>query len=524
MTPARTPRDPSATVATGAPATKAKRATRAAPSAPEPTPPDPDVVAAATLADTLAPDTTPAPTSPEALAVWLTGRRWFTDPDHADDRAASAPLEVSLTTVALPVEPPLAIGLVDTSRGDRYQLLVPGSTDAHRPDVGDDPSSATVLARWVATGERSEPGPAGAVAGNWPAAHAVIGDAPARPLGDEQSNTSVVVGGTHVLKLFRRLQAGPHPEIEVGRHLALAADAGTTAPVARLVGWYELVPPAGSGDATALGVVQDLVPGALDAWGLVLSGLAGDPGALLARLHQLGTAAAELHGALARPADHPPPGAVTDPEAPASFGAVALTPDRLAVVVAAITADAHRVLATTLGRPAALAPVAGRADEVAALAADLVVRLGTDLGSAIRHHGDLHLGQVVDSHDGWVILDFEGEPTRPLAERRRRHSPLRDVAGMVRSFAYAAATHRRADGHRLADGWEPAARAAFLDGYLSSVDPTLLPTSAAATRTLLTLLELEKVVYEIDYELAHRPGWVGLPVDGLRRLLVSGGA
>ncbi|HEX2575685.1 MAG TPA: hypothetical protein VHK88_05000, partial [Aquihabitans sp.] len=188
-----------------------------------------------------------------------------------------------------------------------------------------------------------------------------------------------------------------------------------------------------------------------------------------------------------------------------------------------IGADAARRLGPA-DEPGALGDLAGRADDVAALAVALADRLGTDLGAAIRHHGDLHLGQVVLGDDRWVILDFEGEPARPLAERRRRHSPLRDVAGMLRSFAYAAATARRSEGHLLSPGWEPAARAAFLDGYLATVQPELLPASSVATRDLLTLLELEKVVYEIGYELDHRPDWVGLPVEGLRRLLAGAGA
>lgn len=461
------------------------------------------------------------PVSREALAAWLVGKRWFagaepTPPakvDRAIDRpAAVTPLGVSVTMLPLPIEPPLAVGLVDTDRGDRYQLLLDPHLDGH-PDVGDDPAAAAALARWITTAGRSRPNPAGQIIGHWPDGPA-LGPGTDRTLGGEQSNTSAVIGGTHVLKIFRRLQPGIHPEIEVGRHLARVAAAGRSAPVARLDGWYELVPPTGSVEPTALGVVQALVPGALDAWGLVLSALAGHPGALLESLHHLGGALAQLHGALAEQSDTEG----TDPDRPAAFGVVALTPSRVAEMVAGVAADATRLLATTTDRPA-LAGIVGRADDVTDLANRLMARLGTDLGTAIRHHGDLHLGQVVLGDHGWVFLDFEGEPTRPLAARRRRHSPLRDVAGMLRSLAYAAATHRRAAPNHLGAGWEPAARAAFLDGYLAAVEPRLLPASAFATHTLLTLLELEKVIYEIDYELAHRPDWVGLPVQGLRNLL-----
>ncbi|HEX2578183.1 MAG TPA: hypothetical protein VHK88_17685, partial [Aquihabitans sp.] len=288
----------------------------------------PEPEAATELADALATGGLPGPTSPEALAAWLVGRRWYAGADPS----AAEPLQVTLATVALPVDPPLATGLVDTHRDDRYQLLVPLSADADRPDVGDDPGAAGVLARWIAGGGTSADGPSGRVVGHWLDGTAPLGDGAARPLGGEQSNTSVIIGGTHVLKLFRRLQPGPHPEIEVGRHLAHTADAGTAAPVARLAGWYEHE---ADGETTALGVVQELVPGALDAWGLVLSGLAGDPGGLLARLRRLGTAVAELHGALAVPA-HDAAGAAAD--APEAFGAVPLVPDRLRGVVDGIGA------------------------------------------------------------------------------------------------------------------------------------------------------------------------------------------
>ncbi len=506
----------------------------------------PEVDAAATeLADALADAATPPavpvpPTSPEALAAWLGGRRWFAAAQRPEADQVGAVVEVPL-----PTAPALAVGLVEVGP-DRYQLLVPGTDHplTGRPDVGDDPASADQLARWltapVPSAAQSTPANARAATGpavvaHWPDPDVALGDAPARALGGEQSNTSVVVGGTHVLKLFRRLQAGVHPEVEVGRHLALVAaeadPAVPTAPVAPLAGWYELAPEAGpSGGAdegsapTALGVVQELVPGALDAWGLVLSALAGDPGRLLARLHQLGAGLAHLHGALAQPAPGATGAVSSDPEAPESFGAVPLAPGRVAELADAVATDAARLLSGDAHRSADLAPLVGRGDDTAELARRLAARLGPDLGAAIRHHGDLHLGQVVDSHRGWVFLDFEGEPTRSLTERRRRHSPLRDVAGMLRSFAYAAATVRRAGGHRLVDGWEPAARAAFLDGYLAAVDPALLPASPVATRTLLSLLELEKVVYEIGYELDHRPEWVGLPVAGLRRLLDGGPA
>jgi predicted trehalose synthase len=118
-----------------------------------------------------------------------------------------------------------------------------------------------------------------------------------------------------------------------------------------------------------------------------------------------------------------------------------------------------------------------------------------------------------------VILDFEGEPMRSLSERRRKRSPLRDVAGMLRSFAYAASASELLHGTAAPEGWEDQARERFLDGYLATVDPTLLPSGQLAIERLLDVFELEKAVYELRYELDNRPDWVGIPVAGIQRLI-----
>ena len=118
-----------------------------------------------------------------------------------------------------------------------------------------------------------------------------------------------------------------------------------------------------------------------------------------------------------------------------------------------------------------------------------------------------------------MILDFEGEPARSLAERRRKRSPLRDVAGMLRSFAYAATAAELTRDAQVPDDWEEQAREQFLDGYFETVDPTLLPSGEAAIDRLLAVFELEKAVYELRYELDNRPDWVGIPVAGIERLM-----
>ena len=118
-----------------------------------------------------------------------------------------------------------------------------------------------------------------------------------------------------------------------------------------------------------------------------------------------------------------------------------------------------------------------------------------------------------------MILDFEGEPARSLPERRRKRSPLRDVAGMLRSFAYAVSAVEILRGARAPDGWEERAREEFLSGYMATVDQSLLPSGETALERLLTIFELEKAVYELRYELDHRPDWIHIPVAGILRML-----
>jgi len=142
-------------------------------------------------------------------------------------------------------------------------------------------------------------------------------------------------------------------------------------------------------------------------------------------------------------------------------------------------------------------------------------------GKQIRTHGDLHLGQTLwaQETDDWVIIDFEGEPARSLAERRRKRSPLRDVAGMLRSFAYVVSAVEILRGSAAPDGWERRAREEFLRGYMQTADPGLLPAGEAAFARLLTVFELEKAVYELRYELNNRPDWIHIPVAGILRML-----
>jgi trehalose synthase-fused probable maltokinase len=163
-----------------------------------------------------------------------------------------------------------------------------------------------------------------------------------------------------------------------------------------------------------------------------------------------------------------------------------------------------------------LEPIRGRGEEVREL-----LRLLTNLGGAgrvIRHHGDFHLGQTLWNGDDWVILDFEGEPARSLPERRRKRSPLRDVAGMLRSFAYAHTAAEVLRGSEAPSDWEARAREEFLEGYRDTIDQSLVPSGASMDK-LLRVFELEKAVYELRYELNNRPDWVRIPVAGIVRML-----
>ena len=444
------------------------------------------------------------------LAEWLLGRRWFGS--KARDVAQIHVLDV----VALFAGPPaLHAALIEArfpgGTHDVYQLLlamrdgVPAADDAvvgevDGIDVYDafaDPEACDVLGRLLRTGAEIH-GEHARVEFHW-----LDGVEPPRPgatvrgIGAEQSNTSIVFDDALVLKAFRRVEAGVNPELEMLRFLT----GHGFAHVAELGGWYqyegELM------DAT-FGVVQRYVPGAWDGWELALDELGADPERFISRLRDLGGVIGRMHSVLASDASDP----AFAPEEPSD--------ESLSLLTATIDEEIERVF---LEMPAldALEAIAGRGAEVRDRL-QLMSHVGAR-GKLIRHHGDLHLGQTMLAADGWVILDFEGEPARPLLERRRKRSPLRDVAGMLRSFAYAASASDLQRGRPSPEGWELRAREAFLNGYFETVDPVLMPPGEAPTRTLLSIFELEKAVYELRYELNNRPDWVGIPVAGIARLL-----
>jgi maltose alpha-D-glucosyltransferase/alpha-amylase len=312
---------------------------------------------------------------------------------------------------------------------------------------------------------------------------------------------------------------GPNPDLEVPRFLATRTSFDR---LPGLAGAIEYLAPRGPSASLALG--QEFVPNDGDGWRYTLAELAAgrSPGRLAvdrpaaggdyaAAIAALGAVTAQLHQALA-----------SDPNAadfaPLPVGPVELADwrqtirsrleaglARLRQVEPSLAAADRRAARRVLDSPEALeALIGGLADWPKA---------GS---SRIRYHGDYHLGQVLHSVRGWLVLDFEGEPLRPLSERRARHCPLRDVAGLLRSLNYAAETARRArpaDASWLA-GWEAAARQRFLTAYLERTvgAASFLPADPAVVRAALGAFELEKAVYELEYELGNRPDWVGIPL------------
>ncbi len=319
----------------------------------------------------------------------------------------------------------------------------------------------------------------------------------ARAIESEQSNSSIVLDDELILKAYRRIEPGINPELEMLRFLT-AHGFGN---IAALAGWYEY---AGGPMEATLGVLQRFVPSGLDGWELALDELAANPERFLGRLRRLGEVTGAMHTVLASDSQD----SAFCPEEPSA--------ESLALLTATIDEEIERMF-MSLPVDEALAPLAGRGEEVREQVR-LLAHVGP-IGRVIRHHGDFHLGQTLWADDDWVIIDFEGEPARSLVERRRRRSPLRDVAGMFRSFAYAASASQLLRGVEPPPGWEEHARAEFLDAYLATVDSSLVPPSRAGVERLLSVFELEKAVYELRYELNNRPEWLRIPVAGIVRLL-----
>ena len=343
----------------------------------------------------------------------------------------------------------------------------------------------------------------------------------------QSSNTIVTLGERLFLKGYRRLRRGVNPEIEVGRFLTEVAGFRNCAPLA---GTLEYV--STDGQLTALAILQGYVSNQGDGWSYTLDALerfveqtrtATEPppkdthGAYLSLVHTLGTRTGELHCALGTRSTDP----AFDPEPvqEADFEAWAKRVRTEAEATLSLL-ERHRPQLPSPARDEAQLLIEQR-DELFARIDDL--SSSRDHMIKIRHHGDYHLGQVLIAKNDFIITDFEGEPGRSLAERRAKGSPLRDVAGMLRSFSYARWTALRRSGQtqrttelqvRLLRQWELDARREFIAAYEAATRGGGLYSDFASARGLLALFELEKSLYEIRYELGNRPGWVSIPLQG----------
>jgi maltokinase len=351
------------------------------------------------------------------------------------------------------------VGAVDTAWGSAFCY-----------DALVDPTAALALLRAVAPGEEATD---------------------ARPMRVEQSNTSVVFDERLVFKVFRRLH-GPNADVMVTTALASHGFPNVAAPIAV---WR-----AGEDD---LGIVQQFLAGGIEGWALAITSLrdvaalGGDPGQaggdFAPEAARLGALTAAMHRALAE-----------------AFGADAGSPGAWAQTIGErLTGLDH----PGVDRSAALAVVAHLAGI-------------EDAGRAVRVHGDYHLGQVLHTDHGWFVVDFEGEPGEGAA-RWLWSSPLQDVAGMLRSFDYAAMTvaneNARDSVIEVMRAWERRNRRAFLTAYEEGIAGSgLVPENADDRAVILTAFELDKAVYEVGYEQAHRPEWVNIPLEGVRRLVLEG--
>jgi len=448
---------------------------------------------------------------PHLLPTWLPQQRWFA----AKGRAVASVAVVAVTPLVGDGDPLLDHVLVrvafDDGGSQLYQLLV-GRTSAPKGElehvafgVIDDLVAYDGLWDVRLTGWLLEAIRDGRTVGDLrfvaePSADIAEG-APGRVLGVEQSNTSVSWGERSILKVFRRVLAGVNPDLELHRALRSVGSNEVAALQGAIEGMVD-------GEPVTLAMLQDFAANSADGWSMALASVRdllaeGDlradevGGDFAAEASRLGETIAVVHAELREALGG---GERDSREFAASWH------ERLGLTTAAVPALAPHVDA-----------IRATYDAVAGLAGPLPTQ---------RVHGDLHLGQTLRTPYGWLVIDFEGEPAAPLAERVRPDSTLRDVAGMLRSFDYAAfhqilqaggEPDTQAEWH--AREWAERNRAAFCDGYAirSGTDPR-------EQRALLRAFELDKAVYELLYETRSRPSWTPIPLGSIARLTQESGA
>ncbi|MFC4012463.1 aminoglycoside phosphotransferase [Nonomuraea purpurea] len=437
----------------------------------------------------------------ELLAAWISRQRWFGGKGRAIDE-----LSIDSDVELRPGLRHLIVAVWQEGSRDRYQLLL-GERE-QLPDrlthalIGTTPDDTYLydavhdfeLTGWLLDGMAHDATRNGLRMRHVPGA-TIDSDQRSLVLGAEQSNTSLVYGDAYICKLFRRLIPGVNPELE----LVLALAARDAPHIARPYGWIETDL---DGASTTLAFMQEFLSPANDGWDLALASVR-DLYALPPEV-----AAAEAGGDFAA-------------ESRRLGAATARVHHELAAAFPTDVVESHDVkrmaegFRRRLGR--AIAEIPELREHVGVIeGAYHQVELLTHHVPVQRVHGDYHLGQVMRTPTDWVVLDFEGEPGQPLAERRALSSPLRDVAGMLRSFDYAA-RHLLMD-HSQAEKLEPRAqewadrnRAAFMEGY---TDGGGVITRGDAA--LLRAFELSKAVYEVVYEARNRPSWLPIPLAAFR--------
>ncbi|MDP9069656.1 MAG: phosphotransferase [Actinomycetota bacterium] len=431
--------------------------------------------------------------------------------------------------------PALVIAIVEVAYGDGgtdlYHLPLLVEPDGSSRDAFEDADRLKVLGELMCHGS-SIKGSSGVFQFGGPSldpSHPP-GALSVRVLGAEQSNTSLVLDEEVIVKTFRRVAVGRNPDLELTRLLSTEGFMNIPAHAGEVT--YE-----GEDDTEEnridLGLAQQFISDAKEGWSETLEWMrtlydAVDPADVnedirflieerardqLKTVEDLGEATAALHVTLGREQVDPD----LAPEAVVSFDLDEWAAAATASLAALADAELVELRPLVAGIEARIAKVT----EV------------ESPGKKIRVHGDYHLGQVIRSSRGWLILDFEGEPARTLDERRAKQSPLKDVAGMVRSFSYAAtaslferAGEDAAEWQRLepwALGWEELARDRFLHGYLTrSHEGDFLPGDRASLLAVLDFFEIDKALYELAYELSHRPTWVHIPLRGIRQVIERG--